>query len=145
MKDMEEKMCKYCDPDSNERRVFNVCFSHTYYLITETFERDYKNGGYIKIKTYINYCPWCGRKLNMECEESEKQIMEKMEDEESEKQIVEIRREVSDSRSFDTNMDYDYCDECEAYGDDYTENEDGDLICNCDTCPYNPLAEDDYD
>lgn len=36
MKDMEEKMCKYCDPDSNERRVFNVCFSHTYYLSTET-------------------------------------------------------------------------------------------------------------
>ena len=129
---MEEKMCKYCDPDSNERRVFNVCFSDTYYLSTETFERDYKNGGYIKIKTYINYCPWCGRKLNMKADESEKQIME-------------ICRKASDSRSFDTNIDYDYCDECEAYGNDYTENEDGDLICNCDTCPYNPLAEDDYD
>lgn len=155
---MEEKMCKYCDPDSNERRVFNVCFSDTYYLSTETFERDYKNGGYIKIKTYINYCPWCGRKLNMKADESEKQIMEicrkasdsrdfdpNMEGDESEKQIMEIRRKASDSRSFDTNIAYDYCDECEAYGNDYTENEDGDLICNCDTCPYNPLAEDDYD
>ena len=57
----------------------------------------------------------------------------------SEKQIVEIRRKWSESKDFDNDEDYDYCDECEAFGNDYTENEDGDLICKCDTCPNNPL------
>lgn len=63
----------------------------------------------------------------------------------SEKQIVEIRRKWSESKDFDKDEAYDYCYECEGYGNDYTENEDGDLICNCDTCPNNPFAEDDYD
>lgn len=71
--------------------------------------------------------------------------MKNMDGESSEKQIIEIRREWSDSTGFDTDEGYDYCYECEGYGNDYTENEDGDLICNCDTCPNNPFAEDDYD
>ena len=63
----------------------------------------------------------------------------------SEKQSVEIRRDWSESKGFDKDEGYDYCCECEGYGNDYMENEDGDLICNCDTCPNNPFAEDDYD
>lgn len=31
----------------------------------------------------------------------------------------------------------DPCYECTGYGDDYMIDEDGDLICNCPTCPYN--------
>ena len=71
--------------------------------------------------------------------------MENMAVDSSEKQIVEIRRKWSESKDFDKDEAYDYCYECEGYGNDYTENEDGDLICNCVTCPNNPFAEDDYD
>ena len=36
---------------------------------------------------------------------------------------------------------YDYCYECMGYGDNYIENEDGELECYCPQCPHN----DDYD
>lgn len=32
----------------------------------------------------------------------------------------------------------DYCYECGGYGDNYSLDEDGDLVCNCDTCFNNP-------
>ena len=31
----------------------------------------------------------------------------------------------------------DYCYECKGYGDDYSVNEEGELVCNCDDCPFN--------
>lgn len=34
--------------------------------------------------------------------------------------------------------EYDYCDECRIYGDDYSFDEDGDMVCNCDHCLSNP-------
>lgn len=35
---------------------------------------------------------------------------------------------------------YDYCYECTGYGNDYYYDEElGDLVCACDTCPFNPL------
>ena len=34
--------------------------------------------------------------------------------------------------------DYDYCYECGGYGDDYFENEEGELERLCPTCPMNP-------
>ena len=34
--------------------------------------------------------------------------------------------------------DYDYCDECQLYGDDYSYDKDGDLVSNCYDCPMNP-------
>jgi len=34
----------------------------------------------------------------------------------------------------------DYCYECGGYGDDYSV--DGELVCNCDTCPMNPFRGD---
>ena len=39
-------------------------------------------------------------------------------------------------------MDNDYCYECTGYGDDYYMDEDGDLICRCPECPFNPLNDD---
>ena len=33
--------------------------------------------------------------------------------------------------------DYDYCYECRGYGDDYQVDEDGELVCMCDSCPNN--------
>ena len=33
--------------------------------------------------------------------------------------------------------DYDCCDECGGYGDDYYINDDGELVSACDDCPHN--------
>lgn len=32
--------------------------------------------------------------------------------------------------------EYDYCYECTGYGDDYSEGENGELVSNCENCPY---------
>ena len=38
---------------------------------------------------------------------------------------------------------YDYCYECNGYGDDYYVDEDGELVCRCPECPMNPNSWDD--
>lgn len=35
--------------------------------------------------------------------------------------------------------DYDPCEECHIYGDDYYYDEDGDLINYCDECPFGDI------
>ena len=37
--------------------------------------------------------------------------------------------------------DYDYCDECQLYGDDYSYDKYGDLVSNCYDCPMNPDSD----
>ena len=37
----------------------------------------------------------------------------------------------------------DMCYECKGHGDDYSIGEDGELVCNCDTCPFCQWASDD--
>ena len=40
--------------------------------------------------------------------------------------------------------DYDdYCYECQGYGDDYYEDEDGNLVCYCFECPFWDREDDD--
>lgn len=39
--------------------------------------------------------------------------------------------------SYDYFEDYDICYECTGYGDNYYENEDGELMCRCPECPNN--------
>ena len=39
--------------------------------------------------------------------------------------------------------DSDYCYECSGYGDDYYEDENGELVCRCPECLFNPANEDD--
>ena len=34
--------------------------------------------------------------------------------------------------------DADRCYECTGYGDDYYIDDDGDLVCYCPECPFNP-------
>lgn len=36
----------------------------------------------------------------------------------------------------------DYCYECSGYGDDYSLDDNCELICNCDSCPNNPFNND---
>lgn len=39
--------------------------------------------------------------------------------------------------------DADWCYECGGYGDDYSIDDDGNLVCNCDNCIYNERNRDD--
>lgn len=39
--------------------------------------------------------------------------------------------------------DYDICYECEANGDDYYIDDNGDMVCACDDCVYNRTGWDD--
>lgn len=34
-------------------------------------------------------------------------------------------------------MNIDYCNECAGYGEDYYENDEGELVCRCPECPMN--------
>ena len=38
--------------------------------------------------------------------------------------------------------DDDYCDECRIYGDDYSFDEDGEMVDNCVDCPFNSVNND---
>lgn len=38
--------------------------------------------------------------------------------------------------------EFDYCYECEGYGDDYSVDENGELVHKCETCPSNPFRRD---
>ena len=42
-----------------------------------------------------------------------------------------------------TDEEYDFCYECRGYGNDYYLDENGDLICCCPECPFNPFDEDE--
>lgn len=39
--------------------------------------------------------------------------------------------------------DYEYCYECSGYGNDYSFDDDGELVCNCDDCLFNQERSDD--
>ena len=38
----------------------------------------------------------------------------------------------------------DICYECTGYGDNYSENEYGELVNNCSDCPWNPANNDEW-
>ena len=41
--------------------------------------------------------------------------------------------------------DYENCYECTGYGDDYRIDENGDLVCNCEDCPFNSYKAESED
>lgn len=41
-------------------------------------------------------------------------------------------------------VDDDRCYECTGYGDDYSEDEEGNLVDNCVDCPYNSANQEDW-
>ncbi len=47
----------------------------------------------------------------------------------------EFEDDIDPSDYFDD--DDDYCYECRGYDDDYQVDEDGELVCMCDSCPNN--------
>lgn len=40
--------------------------------------------------------------------------------------------------------DDDRCYECTGYGDDYSEDEEGNLVSNCTDCPWNSANDDEW-
>ena len=56
-------MCKYCDSHSNDCCIYSDPLTKEWYEDIETFEWDDYDDGYVHQKNYINYCPYCGRKL----------------------------------------------------------------------------------
>lgn len=50
-----------------------------------------------------------------------------------------------EEEDYDPWDDYDWCYECTGYGDDYSYDDDGELVSNCDNCPNNPNRRDDWD
>lgn len=56
-------MCNYCEENSPECCIYIDPLSNDYYLDIETSEWDYYDDGFVHQREYINYCPWCGRKL----------------------------------------------------------------------------------
>lgn len=56
-------MCKYCDQHSNDCCIYFDPLTKEWYEDIETFEWDDYDDEYVHQKNYINYCPYCGRKL----------------------------------------------------------------------------------
>ena len=52
---------------------------------------------------------------------------------------------IDEEEDYDPWDDYDWCYECTGYGDDYSYDDDGELVSNCDNCPNNPNRRDDWD
>lgn len=42
-----------------------------------------------------------------------------------------------------SSYDPDYCYECSSYGDNYYEDEDGELVCRCPECQFSEFWEDE--
>ena len=52
-----------------------------------------------------------------------------------------LSHSLKDGRTVTGMDDYDYCGECQLYGDDYSYDKDGDLVSNCDGCSMHPDME----
>ena len=56
-------MCKYCDYNSSDNRIYVDLLTNEYYLDIEILKLDEYDDGFVCQREYISYCPWCGRKL----------------------------------------------------------------------------------
>lgn len=57
-------MCNQCDYNSPDNQIYIDPLTDDYYMDIEISEWDQYDGGYIRQRIYIDYCPWCGRKLS---------------------------------------------------------------------------------
>ena len=60
-------MCRYCNYNSEDNRIFIDSLDGEFYLDIETSEWDEYDDDYVHQREYIDYCPWCGRKLGEKC------------------------------------------------------------------------------
>lgn len=62
--------------------------------------------------------------------------------------VVKAKAVKEDQEHDDSEYDFtreDICYECGGYGDDFSFDEDGELVCNCPTCPFNEDNVDNED
>lgn len=59
----ESKPCRFCDYNSDKNVIFVDPLTGEYYYNHRTYNFDPVDGEWIYQKIYIDYCPWCGRKL----------------------------------------------------------------------------------
>lgn len=59
-------MCEYCDYDSTYNKIHVDPLDNRYYLDVQTYEWDNYDDDFVHMQIYINYCPYCGRKLKEE-------------------------------------------------------------------------------
>ena len=62
-------MCRYCNYNSEDNRIFIDPLDGEYYLDIETSEWDEYDDGYVHQREYIDYWPWCGKKLREKCDD----------------------------------------------------------------------------
>lgn len=62
-------MCRYCNYNSEDNRIFIDPLDGEYYLDIETSEWDEYDDGYVHQREYIDYCPLCGKKLREKCDD----------------------------------------------------------------------------
>lgn len=59
--------CEYCSSDSPFQEIFIEPLTHEWYLEVETSTWDEYGDDFVCERVYgINYCPYCGRKLEEE-------------------------------------------------------------------------------
>lgn len=56
-------MCNCCDSNSSDNRICFDSLINEYFLDIETYEWDEYDDEFVHHREYINYCPYCGRKL----------------------------------------------------------------------------------
>jgi hypothetical protein len=57
-------MCEFCNYDSVCNEIYQDPLDGRYYLDIQTFEWDSYDNDYVHQRLYINYCPYCGRRLD---------------------------------------------------------------------------------
>lgn len=60
---VENLMCERCNPDSYGNRIYLDDKTNKWYLDIETSDWDDYNDYFFHQREYIDFCPWCGRKL----------------------------------------------------------------------------------
>ena len=59
-------MCKRCDYDSYDNCIYIDPLDNQWYMEIQTSEWSYYDDNFVYQRVYIDYCPWCGRKLKEE-------------------------------------------------------------------------------
>lgn len=63
---VEENKCPYCSEDKDTNGwddIYQDSLTGDWYIHHRTCEWDKYDDDYVYDKIYINYCPWCGKKL----------------------------------------------------------------------------------
>lgn len=59
----DDQGCEYCNINSDTCNIFKDTMTNEWYMDIETSQWDDYDDGFVHQKEYINYCPYCGRKL----------------------------------------------------------------------------------